>query len=557
MADLKITPQAKRKLDSLFESYSLIADDTYVFLCDMKYDYSRWSKELVDAFGLPSEYMYSAGWIWEEHIHPEDRRAYHEAVEEIFAGKRSGHDMQYRVIRSDGECDLITCRGIIITDGDGRPEYFGGAIRNHNERTHIDNISGLRNQYGFFSDLQSHIRNKTPIKIGMAGIQRLTELNEVYGYDLGNKVLQHLGRYLMENVGGRGGTYRMDGSRFAVISTLQSEDEFADLYYVVRNHFREGIEIDGQRIILELSAGMLVLDDFNVDDQTVYSCLNFAYQKSKLNKHGELVRFRTELTGENRKRLELYYEIHSCITQDKKGFYLLYQPVVDAATEKVIGAEALLRWKSDEYGIVPPDVFISFLENDPLFPELGEWIIKTAIKDTRKVLEIAPDFIVNVNLSYSQLEQADFTDSVLHMVRQGGILPEHLCLEITERCRLLDMELLRNAIVKLRAGGVRVALDDFGTGYSSVGLVKDLPFDTIKIDRSFVRDIEQDAKEKRLLNNFTDMAGTFGANVCVEGIETSGMRDIIRDYGVHSFQGYYYSKPIPIEELLDKITASR
>ena len=553
MKDQKITPEAKRQLDSLFESYSLIADDTYVFLCDMNYDYSRWSKELVDTFGLPSEYMYSAGMIWEEHIHPEDRRAYHEGVEAVFSGKQSGHDMQYRVIRSDGDCDLITCRGIVVTDGDGRPQYFGGAIRNHSQKAHIDNVTGLRNQYGFFADLQSYIRNKTPIKIGMCGIQKLNEINEVYGYDAGNGILQSLGRFLMENVAGRGGTYRLDGSRFAVISPMQSEDEFADLYYVVRNHFREGVQINDRNIILELSAGMLVLDDFNLDDQTAYSCLNFAYQESKINKHGELVRFNKALTGENRKRLEMLHAIRSSITQKETGFYLVYQPVVDASTEKFIGAEALLRWKSDEYGMVPPDAFIPFLENDPLFPELGEWIIKTAIKDTRKILSVSNDFIVNVNLSYSQLERPDFTDSVLHMIRQGGIAPEHLCLEITERCRLLDMELLRNVIVKLRAGGVKVALDDFGTGYSSVGLVKNLPFDTIKIDRSFVLEIEQDEKEKRLLNNFTDMAGTFGAEVCVEGIETSGMRDIIRDYGIHSFQGYYYSKPVPLEELLEMI----
>lgn len=553
MTDIKIPEEAKRRLDSLFESYSLIADDTYVFLCDMKYDYSRWSKELVDTFALPSEYMYSAGTIWEEYIHPEDRHTYHEVVEAIFAGKKSGYDLQYRVLCSNREYNIITCRGIVITDGNGNPEYFVGTIRNHSQKAQIDNFTGLRNQYGFFSDLQSYIRNKTPIKIGMCGIQKLTEINEVYGYDAGNKVLQSLGRYLMENVAGRGGTYRMDGSRFAVISKMQSEEEFADLYYVVRDHFREGIQIGDKNIILELSAGMVALDDFNLDDETAYSCLNFAYQESKLNKHGDLVRFNKALTGENRKRLEMLHAIRSSITQDEKGFYLLYQPVVEASTEKVIGAEALLRWKSDEYGMVPPNAFIPFLENDPLFPALGEWIIKTAIRDTHKILEVAPDFIINVNLSYSQLERTDFTDSVLHMIHQEGIAPEHLCLEVTERCRLLDMELLRNVIVKLRAGGIRVALDDFGTGYSSVGLVKDLPFDTIKIDRSFVREIEQDEREKRLLNNFTDMAGTFGTNVCVEGIETARMRDIIKNYGVHSFQGYYYSKPIFIDELLAKL----
>ncbi len=553
MTEKKITEEAKRRLDSLFDGFAIVAEDTYVFLCDMRYDYSRWSKSLVEIFGLPSEYMYGAGLIWEKHIHPEDRQTYHEGVEAIFSGKQQCHDMQYRVLRADGNIDLCTCRGLVITDEYGKPEYFGGSIRDHSERSHIDVLSGLRNQYGFFSDLRNYIQNKTPIKIGMCGIQKLTEINEVYGYDAGNKVLQHLGRYLMENVTNRGGTYRLDGSRFAVISPIQSEEEFANLYYVVRNHFREGIRLNEKKVSLELSAGMLVLDDFNVDEQTTYSCLNFSYQESKIKKHGELVRFNKALTGKKLEQLEMLHAIRSSITQDKKGFYLLYQPVVDASAEKVVGAEALLRWKSDEYGMVPPNAFIPVLENDPLFPELGEWIIKTAIEDSCKIISLLPDFIVNVNLSYTQLEQPDFPDSVLYMVKQGGISPEHLCLEITERCRLLDMKLLRNVIVKLRAGGVRIALDDFGTGYSSVGLVKNLPFDTIKIDRSFVREIEQDEKEKRLLNNFTDMAGTFGANVCVEGIETSGMRDIIRNYGIHSFQGYYYSKPITIEEFVSKI----
>ena len=553
MTDQKITAEDKRKLDALFESYNLIADDTYVFICDMKYDFSRWSKELVETFGLPSEYMYYAGKIWEEHVHPEDRQAYHDGMEAIFSGKQSGHDMQYRALRSDGECDLCTCRGTVLYAEGGVPEFFVGAIRNHSQKSHIDTVTGLRNQYGFFSDLQSYIRNKTPIKIGMAGIAKLTEINEVYGYYTGNRILQNLSRYLMDNVTNRGGTYRLDGSRFAVISTTLGEEEFAGLYYKLREHYREGIKLDDHEFMIELNAGMLVLDDFNVDDQTVYSCLNFAYQNSKINKHGDLVKFNNQLTGESKERIEKLHAIRASIKQKYKGFYLLYQPVVDADTEKVIGAEALLRWKSDEYGMVPPDEFIPVLENDPLFPELGEWILKTALKDAKKIISYVPDFVMNVNLSYSQQEKADFTDSVCHLIRQSGVTSEHLCLEITERCRLLDMELLRNVIVKLRAGGVKIALDDFGTGFSSVGLLKNLPFDTIKIDRGFVRNIEQDELEKKLLESFTGLAGIFGPDVCVEGIETSGMCDIIREHGIHSFQGYYYSKPIPSEEFMEKI----
>ena len=553
MAEKKITEEAKKRLDNLFESYSIIADDTYVFICDMKFDYSRWSKLLVQSFELPSEYMYAAGDIWEEHIHPDDRQAYHEGMEAIFSGKQAGHDMQYRAKRPDGEYDICTCRGTVLKDENGIPEYFCGSIRNHNERSQIDTLTGLRNQYGFFSDLQGYIRNKTPIRIGMAGIGKLTEINEVYGYDAGNKILQLFGRFLMDNVSNRGGTYRMDGSRFAIISTVQNEAEFAESYEDIRARFRKGVRVDGHDITLELNAGMLSLDEFNVDDQTVYSCLNFAYQDSKINKHGDLVAFRTELTNESRKQIEMLHAIRASITKDFNGFYLLYQPVVDAATQRVIGAEALLRWKNDEYGVVPPDMFIPFIETDPLFPELGEWILSTALKDAKKLLNYVPDLVINVKLSYAQLEKSDFADTVWHTIEKECFDPKQLCLEITERCRLLDMELLRNVIVTLRAGGVRFASDDFGTGFSSIGLIKNLPFDTIKIDRSFVQHIEEDEKEKRLLNNFTEIAGIFGADVCVEGIETAGMRDIIRDYGIHSFQGYFYSKPLPIEELLDKI----
>ena len=192
------------------------------------------------------------------------------------------------------------------------------------------------------------------------------------------------------------------------------------------------------------------------------------------------------------------------------------------------------------------------LESDPLFPNLGDWILRTALEDAKKILRKKPDFVVNVNLSYVQLEQEDFTDKVWNALKTTGFPADHLCFEITERCRLLDMDLLRNVIITLRAGGVRIALDDFGTGYSSIGLMKSLPFDTIKIDRSFVQKIEEDDKERKLVNNLADAASIFGAKVCVEGIETSGMRDILREYGIHSFQGYYYSKPIAKEDVIEK-----
>ena len=546
-----LPPDRKRRLDMLFNALSIAAEGAYVFLCDMQYDYSRWSKLAVDTFGLPSEYMYAAGRIWEENVHPDDRETYHAGIGSIFAGKADGHDMQYRAMKADGEYTVCTCRGIVMNNDDGKPEYFGGIIRNHGQQWNVDPLTGLRNQYGFFEDLQYGIRRKVPMRICLIGISKFSEINEVYGYHFGNSVLQHFGRYLFEHVGNTGCAYRLDGTRFAVMSTTLSIEEIKMLYEMLRRFFREQFVIDDRSVILDLNAGLLTADHFDIDDQTVYACLNFAYNMSKVRMQGDLVEFYNNLTDENKHRLEKLHAIRASIMQQFKGFFLLYQPVVDAHTEKLIGAESLLRWKSEEYGMVPPDHFIPILEKDPFFCDLGEWILRTAVDATMRILPSNPDFVMNVNIAYTQLERNDFTDMVLRVLEETGCPPQHLCLEITERCRLLDMDRLKNVIVNLRAHGVLIALDDFGTGFSSLGVVKNLPFDIIKIDRSFVRKIEEDNKERELIKAFLDVAATFGAKVCVEGIETAGMRDILQRYNVRSFQGYYYSKPIPLDAFLE------
>lgn len=136
-------------------------------------------------------------------------------------------------------------------------------------------------------------------------------------------------------------------------------------------------------------------------------------------------------------------------------------------------------------------------------------------------------------------------------INELGYPPEHLCFEVTERCRLLDVQLLKNVLASLKSRGILVALDDFGTGFSSVGILKEIPFNIIKIDRSFVRTIEESDVDRQLVRNIVDLASIFSAKLCIEGIETEGMRDILKSYNVESFQGYYYAKPLPFREFLD------
>ena len=550
-ADIRVISEERRaKLDALFKSFEIVAEGTYVYLCDMKYDYSRWSKNAVDAYGLPSEYMYGAGDIWENHIHPEDREAYHKGINDIFTGNAAGHDMQYRAQRITGEYDVCTCRGTVIRDPAGEPDYFAGTIRNHGLQGHIDTLTGLRNQYGFFDDLDSCIKRNASINVILISISRFSEINEMYGYHFGNRVLQDYAREVFEETGNAGHSYRIDGTKFAVISNTLTMDEIKDKYDAFRERIHDNFTVDGRKVLLNLNCGALRVDSFDIDSQIVYSCLNFACEESKTLRKGEMIEFRNELSEENHQRLEMLHAIRASITRGYEGFYLLYQPVVDAETEELIGAEALLRWKNDRYGMVPPDAFIPVLEKDPLFPELGEWIIREAILAAKQMMKRNPAFVINVNLSYSQLEKPDFVDRVLHILNVLDYPPEHLCLEVTERCRLLDMKLLKNVIVSLKSRGIRIALDDFGTGFSSVGIIRELPLDVVKIDRSFVSNIEKNDTDKYLVKNMVDLASVFRSKVCVEGIETAGMRDILRHLHVQSFQGYYYAKPIPLEQCL-------
>ena len=174
------------------------------------------------------------------------------------------------------------------------------------------------------------------------------------------------------------------------------------------------------------------------------------------------------------------------------------------------------------------------------------------MEDGKLMLKKYPDFIMNVNLSYAQLEQSDFVETVLQLLQQTGFPPENLCLEITERCRLLDMSLLKTMFKTFRDHGIRVALDDFGTGFSSLGILRELPVDTVKIDREYVKNVEKSASDQNTVKFISNLADAFSAEVCVEGVETAQMRDFLRKYGVNGLQGYLYSKPIPLEQFVEK-----
>ena len=542
----------KVKLDSLYKAFAIMANGAYTYLTDIKHNYSRWSKEAVDYFGLPGEYMENAGDVWMENVHPDDRAVYAASIKELFGGKTSEHNLQYRARTKDGNYIVCTCRGVVIRDEHGKPDYFGGTIKNNDTLSYFDDISNFRSLYGFLEDLQSVQWRGDSIQIMLIGINEFSRLNDIYGYTFGNRVLQEFSKMIDTEAYGMGEWYRMDGTKFAIVCKKASVDDLKNLYKRIQYNSIHDFMVDGNRVVLSFVAGAINLDSLEVSSETVYSCLRFAYYESKNNHLGELFVLKNNVSDDKRFAIERINVIRNSIVNNCEGFFLCYQPIVDATTEKIIGAEALIRWKNDEYGVVPPVQFVDVLEQDNLFPELGKWILRTALVDAKKFLARYPGFIVNVNLSYTQLEKSDFVEDVLAIIEDVDFPPQNLCLEITERCRLLDMGLLKDIFTRLRKHGIKVALDDFGTGFSSIGVLRELPVTTVKIDRSFVMNIEKNNSDQNTVRFISELADSFSSSVTAEGIETPEMREFLLRFKIKSLQGFYYSKPLPVDEFMNK-----
>ncbi|MCR5586281.1 MAG: GGDEF and EAL domain-containing protein [Lachnospiraceae bacterium] len=535
-------------LNKFFDAVNTPSSRRYVFVCNMETNTSRWSENAVEYFGLPGERMDDAGGIWAEHIHPDDREEYNKSIEDVFSGQTDAHLMDYRARDKNGNYVTCTCDGRIIRDSNGDAVFFVGTILNHGIADIYDPTTGLPNTYGFFEQLAKMKESQKEFTLVLFSVRDFNEVNDLYGYSFGNRVLNKFSELLMNYFTKEYTLYRLDGMRFAIISSITDLNILKNHHNKIKEMLKSSISIDGVTVPLRVAAGVVIADDFTVDSHALYTCARYALDCSKEKSHGELVFFRNDYLANNRKTLELISAIKNSISDSCRGFYLCFQPIVSAETEQLTGMEALLRWKSDSFGVVPPGTFLPWLEKDDAFMDVGKWIFRESFIQTKDIIKEHPELILNVNIAYTQLERDDYRSSLINILKETGFPPENLCIELTERCRLLDMDFLRNEIIFMKSLGIKVALDDFGTGFSSMVLLKELPVDTIKIDRGFIIDIEENMVDQRIMESITSCARDIKLKVCIEGIETAHMRDFLKKYPTTNYQGYYYSRPVVMED---------
>ena len=538
----------------VFMAFAETSEKRYLYLCNLETDLSRWSKKAVDYFGLPGEYMFNAAAVWEEHIHPDDRHIFREDIEAVFSGQKRYHDCDYRVKNKDGDYVMVTCQGVILKGENGRPDLFAGTLENHSIKNKIDAVTNLYNNYKFADDIYSLASEGKRFAVLEVGISNFSEVNDIYGYAYGDKLLKKVAFAFLQLLDGGQHIYRMDGVRFAFCFLDKDEAWISEFYKRLQDVVKAKADSDKYKINLNLSGGA-VLHCSNMNVNSIQTAMNYALAKSKYKDFGSLVIFNDEKYNYSKKNLQILNAIKANILNECENFYLCYQPLMDVKEEKLVGMEALVRWKHDVYGQIPPAVFIPWIENDSCFWILGNWILTQALTDGKKILKKYPHFIVNVNVSYSQFEVDSFVDTVNDILAKTGFPAENLCLELTERLEVIDLEHLIEKIKVLKAEGIKVALDDFGTGFSSLNLLTNLPVDLIKIDREFIKDITENIANQSVIKAVTQCANELGIKVCLEGIENRLLIDFLRQYNAYSYQGYYYSKPIEMESFLQKYAA--
>jgi len=417
---------------------------------------------------------------------------------------------------------------------------------------HHDALTGLANRYSLYARLEQSIadakRNGQSLGVLFLDLDRFKDVNDSLGHHVGDALLVQVGRRLLASVREADTVARLGGDEFVVV--LPGVSGASDAARVAGNLLRELSEpyvLDGVELHAIPSMGISLYPDDSASPNGLLRNADAAMYHAKALGRGNYQFFTEELNRAATERLKLEAKLRRAVT--RKEFELWYQPLFDASDVSLSGFEALLRWRQEDGTLISPDRFIPLAEETGVIVELGHWVITEACRQlVRWQARGLSGLRMSVNLSTRQLRYAGFTESVAAIVSETGIESSLLELEITESSVMERPAEAIEVLKSLKASGVSIAIDDFGTGYSSLSYLKLFPLDRLKIDRSFVSDIETDANDAAIVTAAVSLAHNLGLRVVAEGVETETQIATLRKLGCDELQGFYFSKPLPADE---------
>lgn len=414
---------------------------------------------------------------------------------------------------------------------------------------HHDALTGLGNRLLFHKQLGealvSRKRNGDDLAVLFIDLDGFKAINDSLGHVTGDSLLKHLASRLRNALREGDKIARLGGDEFAIIQVGREQPKEAGalarrLTELVATPF----VIDQQRLVIGASIGIAIAEGEYQDPEQLLRAADLAMYRAKAEGRGRFRFFEPEFDRQVQERRDLEVALRVAVEQD--AIDLHYQPLVDAQTGRINGFEALARWHDPQRGFVPPSTFIPLAEEVGLIDSIGESVLRRACAEAVRWPE---PISVAVNLSAAQFQSGNLIPAVKRALAASGLAPNRLELEITESIFLQGSESNLALLCKLGELGVRISMDDFGTGYSSLGYLRSFPFDKIKIDRSFIRDLPESESSVAIVRAVCGLARSFGASTTAEGVETDAQFTQVRVEGCNEVQGYIVSKPLPASEV--------
>jgi diguanylate cyclase (GGDEF)-like protein/PAS domain S-box-containing protein len=422
---------------------------------------------------------------------------------------------------------------------------------------YYDALTGLPNrtllQDRLAKALAGARRRKDKAAILFLDLDRFKDINDSLGHSVADLLLQEVAERLKTWAREQDTVARVGGDEFLIVLTgVKDVADAAVATERIVNLMTAEFVVQGHSLSIGCSVGISIFPEHGADGETLIKNADAAMYSAKENGRNRFQFFTEDMNAQVVERLTLENSLRLAL--DKKELFLVYQPQMDIATGRITGLEALLRWQHPDLGLVPPDKFIRIAENSGLIVPIGEWVVRTACRQARKWQdEGLPAVSVAVNVSAVQFRQEGFCELIRRALHETGLAPQYLELELTESLLLANADLMLSVVQELKAMGVTLAIDDFGTGYSSFSYLRQFRVSKLKIDRVFIRDVAVNPDDAAIASAIISMAKSLHLKVIAEGVEDEAQMSFLRAHQCDEIQGYYFSKPLAVDKVADKL----
>lgn len=537
---------------------------------DFESEFLECSSDMFDMLGFSKETNLTIRTALKK-VHPDDRPRLMMALKQAVYEKQS-YDIEYRIIRNDGSVLFVNERTDISFEY-GQWRMVGTlhdiTSRKQSEQeityyAYYDTLTDLPNRRLFIEQLETAIasakRHQNKFALMFLDLDRFKYINDTYGHHIGDEVLCQSAVRIREcvrdsdvvakaNYDADNRVARLAGDEFTVLlDDVGRVEQVAEIAQRLIQAFSEPFLINDKFLHISISMGITLFPDDGNNVQTLLQHADVAMYHAKEKGRNNYQFFSESMNNYLKLRLEMENDLRIALAEQQ--FEVFYQPQYDAQSITIVGVEALLRWRHPTKGLLTPDVFIEVAESTGLILSIGNWVLMQAclqVREWQKTSGCA--YRIAVNLSASQFTQSYLLDTIKNTLDVTDLPPETLELEITETAMLKDTAETIPLLFSLKKLGVRLAIDDFGTGYSSLSYLKNFPIDTLKIDRSFVEEIVSNTKDCAIAQTIVQLADNLQLCTIAEGVETSDQAEVLRKLGCAEFQGFFFSHPMPAQQL--------